>query len=63
MVIQEDELIGTSNLEALRAFMKLSVTERRNILARQAEEIAKAYDAESAQAEREQWQSGDIVEY
>ena len=63
MVIQEDELIGTPNLEARRAFMKLSVTERRNILARQAEEIAKAYDAESEQVERERWQSGDIVEY
>jgi len=45
------------------AFMKLSIEERRRILAEQAEQMAESYAEESARRERELWQGGDIVEY
>jgi hypothetical protein len=63
MIFQEEDLIRTTNLEARRAFMKLSVDERRRILALQTDEIAEHYESEAQSAEREQWQGGDIVEY
>jgi acyl-CoA reductase-like NAD-dependent aldehyde dehydrogenase len=63
MIFEEEDLLRTTNLEARRAFMKLSVDERRRILALQADEIAEHYESEAQSAEREQWQGGDIVEY
>jgi acyl-CoA reductase-like NAD-dependent aldehyde dehydrogenase len=63
MIFQEEDLIKTTNLEARRAFMKLSVDERRRILALQADEIAEHYEGDAQSTEREQWQGGDIVEY
>ena len=59
MILQEEDLIKTPNLEA---FMKLSVDERRRILTLQADEIAEDYESEAQSTEREQWQGGDIVE-
>ena len=63
MIFEEEDLLRTTNLEARRAFMKLSVDERRRILALQADKIAEHYESEAQSAEREQWQGGDIVEY
>ena len=65
VITQEDELkeTGTLTLEDRRAFMKLSIAQRRKILAQQANQIAQAYEAEPEFTERDQWQSGDIVEY
>jgi hypothetical protein len=63
MILQEEDLIKTTNLEARRAFMKLSVDERRRILALQADEIAEHYESETQSIERAQCQGGDIVEY
>ena len=63
MVLQEEDLIRTPNLEARRAFMKLSVNERRRALALQADELVEHYESEEPTEEREQWQGGDIVEY
>ena len=63
MILQEEDLIKTTNLEARRAFLKLSVDQRRRILALQADEIAEDYESEGQSTEREQWQGGDIVEY
>jgi hypothetical protein len=63
MILQEEDLIKPNNLEARRAFMTLSVDERRRILAFQADKIAEHYESEQQSTEREQWQGGDIVEY
>jgi len=54
MILQEEDLIKTPNLEARRAFMKLSVDERRRILTLQADEIAEDYESEAQSTEREQ---------
>ncbi|PYS21905.1 MAG: hypothetical protein DMF72_15565 [Acidobacteria bacterium] len=62
MILQEEDLIKIPNLEARRAFMKLSVDERCRILTLQADEIAEDYESEAQSTEREQWQGGDIVE-
>ncbi len=45
-----------------RAYMTLSLEERRRMLAAQAERMAAYYEQESEQSEREAWQGGDIVE-
>ena len=63
MIFQEEDLIKTTNLEARRAFMKLSVDERRRIMTLQADEIAEHYEGDAQSTEREQWQGGDILEY
>ena len=63
MIFQEEDLIKTTNLEARRAFMKLSVDERRRIMTLQADEIAEHYESDAQSIEREQWQGRDIVEY
>ena len=44
-----------------RAFMTLSLNERRRMLAAQAKRMV-AYYEESERSEREAWQGGDIVE-
>ena len=50
-----------------RAFMTLSLKERRRVLAAQAERMLAYYEQESEQSEREAWQGGhtceSIVEY
>ena len=51
------------SLEQKRQFLKLSLTERRRILLKQAEEAAHHYEAEDNIADREYWQGGDIVNY
>ncbi len=65
MITQEDELkeTATLTLEDRRAFMKLSMAERREILTHQAEKITGLYEAAPDSTEREQWQGGDVVEY
>jgi len=45
-----------------RAYMTLSLEERRRMLAAQAERMAAYYEQESEQSEREAWQGGDIAE-
>lgn len=50
-------------LEDRRAFMRLSIEERRRLLERQAEAIAEQYESEIERSEREEWQGGDIVEF
>jgi hypothetical protein len=65
MISQEDvtQTEDALTLEQRRAFMKLPLEERRKILAQQAEQMVQYYEAEPEQAEREQWQGGDVVEY
>jgi len=65
-MISQEENIGTDitpSLAQRRAFLKLSLEERRKILAQQADQIAEHYELESERADREHWQGGDIVEY
>ena len=45
-----------------RAFMMLSLKERRKMLAAQAERMVAYYEQESERSEREAWQGGDIGE-
>jgi hypothetical protein len=45
-----------------RAFMTLSLKERRKMLAAQAERMVTYYEQESERSEREAWQGGDIGE-
>ena len=45
-----------------RAFMTLSLKERRRMLAAQAERMAAYHEQESERSEREAWQGGDIGE-
>ena len=45
-----------------RAYMTLSLEERRRMLSSQAERMAAYYEQESERNEREAWQGGDIVE-
>jgi hypothetical protein len=42
-----------------RAFMKLPLAERRRIMQAQAEQLLSSYEDD---AEREEWQGGDIIE-
>jgi hypothetical protein len=46
-----------------RAFKKLSLKERRRVLAAQAERMVAYYDQKSERGEREAWQGGDIGEF
>ena len=45
-----------------RAFLTLSLKERRKLLAAQAERVVAHYEQESECNEREAWQGGDIGE-
>jgi hypothetical protein len=45
-----------------RAFMTLSLKERRRMLAAQAERMVAYYKQESERSDREAWQGGDIGE-
>jgi hypothetical protein len=45
-----------------RAFMTLSLKERRKLLAAQAVRVVAHYEQESGRNEREAWQGGDIGE-
>ena len=45
-----------------RAYMTLSLEERRKLLGAQAERMAAHYEQGSERTEREAWQGGDIVE-
>ena len=56
---QKDEAL---TLAQRRAFMKLSLKERRRMLAGQAERMVAYYEQESERSEREAWQGGDIGE-
>lgn len=50
-------------LEQRRAFHRLPLAERRRLLALQAERAAVDYETEASTKEREEWQSGDVIEY
>ena len=52
----------TLTLAERRAFMKLSLGERRRRLAEQAERMSKHLESDSEAKERELWQGGDVVE-
>ena len=45
-----------------RAFMKLPIEERRQILAKQANDLLAHYVDQTTALEREAWQGGDIVD-
>jgi hypothetical protein len=49
------------SLDQRRAFLQLSLDERRRQLAAQAEQMVKYYEREVERTEREAWQGGDIV--
>ena len=65
MSTQEETIETTTPLTPADrlAFMRLSIEERRRILAEQAEAMVDEYELESNRCERELWQGGDIVEY
>ncbi len=48
-------------LERRRAYMRLPLEERRELLEAQAERMATHYEQEPERMEREVWQGGDIV--
>ena len=50
------------SLTQRRAFMKLSLAERRKCLAAQAELMSEHYEQECERVDREAWQGGDLVE-
>ncbi len=57
------ELVEASiSLTQRREFLQLTLEERRQELAKQAEQMVKYYESESERIEREVWQGGDIVE-
>jgi hypothetical protein len=65
-MISQDETIETKKSWSLadrREFMKLSLEERRRILAEQAAKAASHYDSGTEAEESRNWQGGDIVEY
>ena len=49
-------------LEQRRAYMALSLEDRRKLLEAQATRMAAHYEQESERTEREAWQGGDIGE-
>ena len=49
-------------LEQRRAFLKLPLAERAQILSKQAEEALEHYMSDESVREREVWQGGDLVE-
>ena len=57
--VQGDQVL---TLAQRRAYMTLSLEERRRMLAAQAEHMVAYYELESERSEREAWQGGDIVE-
>ncbi len=65
MIAQEISLDAqqTMTLEQRRTFHCLPLAERRRLLAERAERAAVYYEEEAATKEREEWQSGDIVEF
>jgi hypothetical protein len=65
-MIAQDELPETKRimtLEQRRAYLKLPLTERRKILAEQAEKLVEHYESVTEKIKRKQWQGGDIVEF
>ena len=62
MITQEEIIETESPLVQRRTFMKLLLAERRKILVAQAEKLLAYYEEQTAIAEREIWQGGDIVE-
>ncbi|HMV47470.1 MAG TPA: hypothetical protein PLD20_21575 [Blastocatellia bacterium] len=64
MVAQEISVAVKSafTLEERRAFLKLSLEERRRLLAEQVEHAIEDYNSEQASKEREEWQGGDLVD-
>lgn len=64
-MLKQNDLINAEEitLEQKRAFLKLSLAERRRILSQQAEDAAGHYESGQSVQEREAWQGGDIVEY
>lgn len=51
------------SLEERRAFRQLPIEERRRMLEEMAEHAIEHYSDEVTCKEREEWQSGDIIEY
>ncbi|WP_143308641.1 hypothetical protein [Candidatus Entotheonella palauensis] len=62
MPTQKAEVDQALSLAQRRAYMRLSLEERRKRLAEQAERMAEHYEQESEQIVRERWQGGGIVE-
>lgn len=65
-MLKQNDLIRPEEvmtIEQRRAFLKLSLAERRRILSQLAEGAAHHYECEQGIREREAWQGGDIVEY
>ena len=64
MTIHEQSVAAGQGLSLAqrRAFLALPLAERRRRLAAQAARMVAHYEQESEQAERLEWQGGDIVE-
>jgi hypothetical protein len=62
-MLKEEEMISASTeLPSRREFLKLSIEERRRILAGQAKDLMAHYSDQTATRDREAWQGGDVVE-
>ena len=64
-MLKQNDLIkpDDTTLERRRAFLKLSLAERRRILLQQTEDAAEHYEDTQSSSERETWQGGDIVDF
>ncbi|MEW6126991.1 MAG: hypothetical protein AB1757_08130 [Acidobacteriota bacterium] len=61
MICQEGIIDSATSLAQRRAFLKLPLSERRRILAEQAEQLLESYQREETAKQRETWQGGNIV--
>ena len=64
MLKEEEMIAGRSQWDVAgrRAFMLLSLEERRHILTQQANDLLDHYRDEETVRDRQDWQGGDIVE-
>jgi len=63
-MLKEEEMISAPTEVVLpdrRAFMKLSIEERRRILENQANDLMEHYGDQTTALERDAWQGGDVV--
>lgn len=60
---EETMVMEPLSLAQRRDFLRLPLAERRRALEQQAELLTEQDNSEAAQAERDEWQGGDLVEY
>jgi hypothetical protein len=64
-MLKEKDVVITDrdqSLEDRRAFLRLPIEQRRQTMARQANELMDHYGDRTEMQQRENWQGGDIVE-